>query len=231
MNCFPRQSLVTCRGFTLVEVMVALALLSVILLLLFSSLHTASRSWTLAERKTEDNDELRLAGTFISRQLSQIVPVVWMTGGERRIVFKGMHNELHFASTLPAHRGGGGLYLLTFKVVEHDGKRHLDLIYRLAKPELQSFDITALDDVSSVSLIEEIEAVEFTYYGAGHTEDEPTWHSEWQNLEALPRLIRVQIKASDPAQVWPALNIPIHPQYEKAHREFLIRGQSEQTTS
>ncbi|MCI0400773.1 MAG: prepilin-type N-terminal cleavage/methylation domain-containing protein [Gammaproteobacteria bacterium] len=227
MKYFSRQSLLTCRGFTLVEIMISLTLLSVILMLLFSSLHIASRSWTLAERTTEEIDELRLAGTFVSRQLGQIVPVVWMTGGERRIAFKGMHNELHFASTLPAHRGGGGLYLLTLKVNEDDGNRRLDLIYRLAKPEFPSFDIATLEDFSTVSLIEGIETVELTYYGAGGTEDEPTWHSEWQNLEALPRLVRVQIKASDPAQVWPALDIAIHPQYEKAHPEFVIRGQSE----
>ena len=63
-------------GFTLIEVLLGMSLLSLILVLLFSTVFTANRSWASTERRIAQNDELRLVAAFIQTRLAQQSPRV-----------------------------------------------------------------------------------------------------------------------------------------------------------
>ena len=65
-----------CGGFTLAEVLVAMALLGLVLIMMFSALHTTSRSWYLGEARAVQNDERRLVQSFLRRQFEQVVPLL-----------------------------------------------------------------------------------------------------------------------------------------------------------
>jgi len=213
------------RGFTLVEIMIALTLLSMLLLLLFGSLHTASRSWQSGTRKTEQNDELRVIAGFIRRQIAQSIPLEWANREEVRMVFQGEHNELTFTSTLPAYRGGGGLYIMTLKVVDSGSSKQLDLSYRRADPAISPFAADAPVNQTSVLLADNIDAIEFAYYGRAGPEDTPKWYDEWPQEGMLPRLVRLKIHSSDPGQNWPVLDIAIQSMSITEHPQVILQDQ------
>lgn len=210
-------------GFTLVEIMIALTLFSMILLLLFGSLHTVSRTWQSGLEKIEKNDEIRLVSHFIRRQITQTVPLLWINQDGRRLVFHGEQNELTFTSTLPAHRGGGGLYFMTLKINGTGESKQLDLNYHRANPGISPFDPPPFDEQTQVLLLENIEAINFAYYGQDNPDDGPKWHDNWQSEDTLPKLVRLNIHQSEPERSWPVMTIAIPSTHTQGQPQYILQ--------
>lgn len=208
------------KGFTLVEILVAMTILSLILILLFNTLFTTNRSWQATERIISKNDELRLVGDFLRRQLSQTTPLVGLKQRKQQLIFEGKTNELRFTSVLPSHRGGGGVQIITLKMNNEDEKNQLNLFYEYANPDYSPFD--EKENIQSVNLLENISDIELTYFGADKINEEPTWRDEWENKDHLPLLINLKVRAFDEVQNWPELKIPLYSSYIKGRPEFIL---------
>ena len=202
------------QGFTLLELLIALTLLGLITVMLYGGLHLATRGATIGERRAEISEQVRLIESFLRREVSQVYPLVWKGEGKQRVAFNGGSEALHFAAILPAHRGEGGLYLVSIGVADsYPAHRRLIFSYRLARPEIQDFE-TKEAPQERVILVEDVEKLEFLYYGKREKEDEARWHSRWKDRKNLPRLVRLRLKTV--SSVWPDLVIPI---YAKVHPE------------
>ena len=59
------------QGFTLIELIIALALIALITLLLFSGLRLGTRAWDGVDTVSERHAELRSARTFLDQALRQ----------------------------------------------------------------------------------------------------------------------------------------------------------------
>jgi general secretion pathway protein J len=200
-------------GFTLLELLIALTLLGLITVMLYGGLHLATKGAALGERRAEASEQVRLIQSFIRREVSQVYPLVWRGEGKPRVAFNGGSETLHFAAILPAHRGEGGLYLVSIGVADSYPAHQLIFSYRLARPEIQDFE-TKEAPQERVVLVEDIEKLEFLYYGKREKEDEARWHSRWKDRKNLPRLVRLRLKTV--SSFWPDLVIPI---YAKVHPE------------
>ena len=152
-------------GFTLVEIIISLALLSLIFLMLFSSLYSTNRHWQSGLRSADNNTELRLATQFIKSRLSQAAPLVWFDKKGRQILFKGETESLGFSTTLPAHRGGGGYYFVTLKLLESGTGLNLGMEYELIGPDLSPLEVSPGDRPEQVSLVDDVRKLTFSYYG------------------------------------------------------------------
>ena len=201
------------QGFTLLELLIALTLLGLITVMLYGGLHLAIRGAAIGERRAEISEQVRLIQSFIRREVSQVYPLVWRGEGKQRVAFNGGSEALHFAAILPAHRGEGGLYLVSIGVADSYPAHRLIFSYRLARPKIQDFE-TKEAPQERVVLVDDIERVELLYYGRQEKEDEARWHSRWRDRNNLPRLVRLRLKTV--SLVWPDLVIPI---YAEVHRE------------
>ena len=223
MNTYTLNKILTekPKGFTLIEVIIAMTLLSLILVLLFSTIFTTNKNWQSTERKISQNDELRLVGHFIQRQISQNVPLMWVDNKEQKLIFEGKSNSLSFTSNLPAHRGGGGVQILTLKVNQTDDTNHLDLYYRHASPDSSPFE--TYDDAEQVTLLENIKDIELSYFGREKLDEVPVWRDEWQSKELLPSLISLKIHTVDENLDWPEMKIPLHSNHIRGQPQFILR--------
>jgi general secretion pathway protein J len=197
-------------GFTLLELLIALTLLGLITVMLYGGLHLAIRGAEIGERRAEASEQIRLIQSFIRREVSQVYPLVW-TKDKQRVAFKGRSEALHFAAILPAHRGEGGLYLVSIEAAHSDQGYQLIFSYRLARPEFQNFETAPQ---KPVVLIQNLENAEFAYYGKRKKEEEARWHNRWGDRKNLPQLVRLRLKTV--SLIWPDLVIPI---YAKVHFE------------
>jgi general secretion pathway protein J len=206
-------------GFTLVEILIALTLFSVILVLVFSALHTSNLSWLASEQQVKKNEEQRLVLTFIKRQLSQVVPLLQLDGKKNNLLFKGEQDSIQFVSALPAHRGGGGLYLLTLRADED-----LTLYYQIVTTDIELE--TELDDekIKSQLLIADIEEIELSYFGSEKVDDTPSWRDQWEDQKRLPDLIRMRILAKDPFDFWPEVLVPVRTQVSRGQAQFTLQN-------
>jgi general secretion pathway protein J len=222
-------NIIRTRGFTLIEILISMVLLSMTLLLLFSSLYTANKYWQMGEQTIEKNEETRLVGHFIRRLIIQAVPILWVESGEKRLLFQGKQDELRFVSTLPAHRGGGGLHNLMLKVVTTDSKRQLGLTHSLLDPDVEPFsEINNKEDF--IVIANDIDTIKLSYFGKTKDDEDTRWFEEWDSDAYLPQLVRLHIytknRSMNGSSDWPFIDIPIHAGFIRGQLEFMIQTAS-----
>ena len=196
------------RGFTLVEMMVAVTLLSLTLTAVYAALYTTSRSWAAGEAARAENEHWRLGLDLIRRQISQSIPLLRPTDDGIRVVFRGDETSLRYVAALPAHRGGGGLYYLALQLGRNGTDEGLTLFYEPAFPETEYEDLDR-EGAERTVLIPGIEAVRFRYYGTRGDEERARWHREWNEERRRPLLVGMQLVRADRAPAPEAL-VPLH---------------------
>ena len=209
------------RGFTLVEVMVALTLFSLVLTLIFSGLRASGKSWERSEVQIDNTDNLRLELAFVRKTLGEAVPLVLLDGKQNPVVFKGEPDAIYFTAQLPSHRGGGGLYLLSLSTVAHEHKRDLQLAYQSISPALDLDQLDTGYDRKTLTLMTDIDALVFSYYGNEEVGKDPVWSDTWRNQQNLPLVARIHIEAANKERYVPDLLVRLATQS--------VRGQPQLT--
>ena len=113
------------RGFTLVELTIALVLMAGMAAVLFGSLSLAARSWDGGEAKVQQVSDMRATQTYLRAQLSAQYPQRLWKAVELPLLFAGEHNEIRYAAILPARVAEGGVYYFRLAVVRNGEKSQL----------------------------------------------------------------------------------------------------------
>src|SRR5205807_5688635 len=89
------------RGFTLLELTIALVLLAMISAVMFGSLSFAGRSWDGGEAKVGQLSEMRQTEEFLRGQLTSEFPLRARKINEFPLHFAGERDEMRYAAVLP----------------------------------------------------------------------------------------------------------------------------------
>jgi general secretion pathway protein J len=172
-------------GFTLIELVVALALAGVISLLLLQGINLATASLDRLARKSEQLDEQRGVVTVLRHALAaaSIAPA---PDGEPN--FTGTPTRLSFLSL--AEDGGSGLYRIEIMLDEVHNDRSLVFSRQLA-------DRTAEPHTQRSVLMSRARNFRVAYFGADTTTAEPAWHDRWEGISYLPKFVRLMLDGSD----------------------------------
>jgi general secretion pathway protein J len=225
------------RGFTLVELLIALAMVGLITLLLFSALRIGSRAWDSVDLVAERTGALRLARDFLQATLSQARATSLIYDGSPVWVFAGDGERLEFVAPLTERVGVPGLYVLRLSLEGRGDTRDLVLTRWLIHPEvLEGNDevpaweplmdaagparsSASSDDMDVAAgaygrtrLLEDVDTFGIQYYGALEGENEPDWQDEWVNQSTLPWLVRIRLMTV--GQDWPDLIVALPAQQQ-----------------
>lgn len=196
------------QGFTLLEMMIALALMSVLFLALFSSFNTIGRGWDIAEKRILASSDMRLVSEFLRSQLSQTM-VVRMQGedGNQIYAFEGADNYVRYAAPLQPLQYQGGIYLIELAVKMDGTARKLEMRYAPYRPEM-TWD-KALQEAEPVVVYSGVQAARFEYFAADSMDDKPRWLPDWQDKPVYPLLIKLVVEGDDKQGAWPELLIDL----------------------
>ncbi len=194
------------QGFTLLEMMIAFTLLSLLFLALFSSFNTIGRGWDAAERKILKTEDMRLISEFLRSQLSQAM-VVQIQGEKGPVyAFEGKDYYVRYAAPLQPLQNKGGVYLIELAVnIDADGRK-LEMRYAPYRPEM-TWD-EALDGVEPVLVYGGLGSVRFEYFAAESVNDDPRWESEWVDKPVYPLLLKVELEGKE-QESWPDLVVDL----------------------
>jgi general secretion pathway protein J len=216
---------VRARGFTLVEMLIALSLIGIITLLLFSGLRLGTRSWEAVNRVSERVADLRIARQWIERSLRQAQAIAVRFDGIERPVFAGNAESLEWVAPLSAHVGIPGLYILRLALEDAGDAPRLVLTRWLLHPEvlegeqdtpvweplmetfgapaeLGPFDLDlAGGTYGRTVLLPQVALFELAYLGQPVAGLEPEWTEEWVEQQQLP--IAISLNLMTPEQRWP----------------------------
>jgi general secretion pathway protein J len=199
------------RGFTLLEILVAVSLLALLIALAVGSLRTAVRAARSGEALVARTDRMRVAQEFLRRQLSHAMPLVFERmedSGENR-VFVADRESLRFVAPMPGYlsRGGPHVQWLTFE----RGIDGMKLVFDHA--QLNGYDPDDPKGDSKrepVVLLEGFSDGEFEYRALDEQGELDDWSSSWDDTQRLPLLVRLRLEYDrDARERWPDLEIPI----------------------
>jgi general secretion pathway protein J len=199
------------RGFTLVELTVALVLMAGMAAVLFGSLSLAARSWDAGEAKALQTSDMRSTQAYLREQLSAEFPQRLWKAVEFPLLFAGERDEIRYAAVLPARVAEGGVYYFRLAVVRAGEKSQL--VQERAIPDLAALQEPEFRDAERSVLADDIAELRIAYFGrdpgAGDV-DRPTWRDRWDDQQRLPLLVRIDVKPSR-GTPWPTLIVEPRP--------------------
>lgn len=178
------------EGFTLVELLVVLALTGLLTLSLFQAFRIGSRA---ADRANPDADaalQFALMQDFMDREIAAAVPMPVPSDSTEAIQFDGEPQAINFVGLPPVFLGLGGFHLLHLQLVDGRIEVSWDPLARgPSAPEPGSPRPSILmDGVSTIS---------FAYFGVPAQSEPATWIEHWADRPDLPQLVRLRIILAD----------------------------------
>jgi len=193
------------KGFTLIEVLIAMTLLSIMVVLLFSSLKICADSWEKGESKITDVNEVAVVYNFFQRHLSIVKPLRNdLSKEENTFSFKGKAQSLQFVSSFPASAGRSGLQLFSLDLQEEDNEQVIKVTITPFFPVAEGEEWHK----EEVTLIRHVTEFSMAYFGSIDGVSEGSWQEEWLDIDFLPRLVKINIKLENEI-FWPEMIIDL----------------------
>jgi general secretion pathway protein J len=189
------------RGFTLVEVLVVMSLLSLIMLAMASALRTTAQTEERVDAKLQRADEMRVASEFLQSVIGRVsarktnAPVA---AGQSPFIFSGTAQELSWVGIMPARYGVGGRFHFKLAVEGQAPNRALVLRFTPWTGEDLAPDWSRAE---TYALVPDAVALQLQYEDA--SVDPPTWVAQWASPDRLPQ--RVMFSLQTDSGPWPAL--------------------------
>ena len=203
------RNLSAARGFTMIELMIALVLLALMSAVLFGSLNLAGRSSDAGTAKAEASSGMRLASEYLRTQLAAQHPQRMRKIQEFPLLFLGDPDQLRYAAPLPGRVGLGGIWYYRLKLAAVAGRQKPSLILERMIPDVSAPDRPDFADAEHSVLADDIKELKFSYYGVNTgagVDEAPTWRDQWDDQQLLPQLIRVDV-TPEKGSAWPTMVI------------------------
>lgn len=195
----------TGRGFTLVEILVVMTLLSVVMLALGASMRTIAQTETRVDERLARADEMRVASSFLFAVMERVSvrkSDVTTKAGASLYLFVGAPDAVMWIGVMPARYGAGGRYFFRLAVESTVGGRAL--VLRFA-PWAGAAVFPDWNAAASRALVLNISGLQLEY--GDDTAVNANWTRQWSIADRLPGRIRVSISTATGA--WPYLIIPM----------------------
>ncbi len=199
------RSLRTDAGFTLLEILIAVTLVAMMAVGLWSVFAVSLRSWTRGMEYIDKNQRHRSILDMVHKQMASAYGIYTRSDqesdGNPRLIFLGSRSSVLFVSlnSLRFHESPGltlvscevagdsfGQYSLVEKEARYLG--------RLPDEELQATQST------SISIFENLQSCVFEYFDPGAGGSPPRWVTEWDadQLRRLPAAVSITLVSRDP---------------------------------
>lgn len=195
------------RGFTLLELLAATALLALLMLGVWSGIRTAAQTSSRGRAVVDRLDRLRGAEQFLRRNLAQATPIPWARDDDGRpVVFHGGPHRMRFVAPLPGFLGRMGPQWQVLELVpDGEGNDRLRLQVTFARLSPDGGELKPMDKPEV--LLRGIRKGVFTYRGRDLERKDTGWRVQWTRGARLPDLVRVELDLEHGR--WPTLTVPL----------------------
>jgi general secretion pathway protein J len=206
-----RRHRVTAGGFTLVEVLLATALLAAGLAIAFATLRAATATVQRGETLSQRNERVRAVSGFLRSRLSAARPVPFAMDASGGIAyrFRGDATRIEFVADLPDYLGRGGPYLHRIDVErEAGGDLRLVVSFRMVQGGAVVGDERAARDLAPEVLADGLRSAAIRYRGLRADGTAGAWQPEWHEADAMPLQVELRLRDAD-GRAWPPLLVAL----------------------
>ncbi|GAB3114799.1 hypothetical protein GCM10027217_46340 [Pseudomaricurvus hydrocarbonicus] len=202
------------RGFTLLELQLALVIVALMGMLLFEVLQLGARSWRSVTDRSLEAEKLVQVQNFLRRQLRLMHNnQLRDENGKLQTAFYGDHHRISFVAPPPGPLKDASLYWWTLVTTYDEETQQSQLMLGYQPYELTSNDVTQGNLIRPEDWSRMFDRAttrffpgefEFEYW-----DSQEGWLTEWQRQPNLPVMVRVQTVNNDEKNLshWPLLMI------------------------
>ncbi len=184
-------------GFTIIEVIIALTILSMMMLAVITAMRTLGDTQVRVQKVVDRTSEMRMVSYFLREVVGQAIPIARKkVAWQKSTYFKGQESELIWVSAILAGPTKGGLTIARLSILDEQ------LLIQL-QPYLPLDKEPKWGKVKSHLLVSNIKVLELAYRSNNSKAWEPSW--EWQ--EKSPERVSISIETTE--RFWPEMIIAL----------------------
>jgi len=186
------------NGFTLLELLMSLTILSIIVVIIFGALRIGVRAWEKGEKQVDAHQRYRIVLDLMKQQLSSIRLKKIKNEGQASFFLKGDSKSLEFVSGV-SMIPGNTFETVYVKYQVKNEERNAERLFFFEKNLVlieRAPDLAELDDQAFHELIPEVQSVAFKYLKglgqAGNQEWQPGWEPDTDG--EMPLAVKIVLK-------------------------------------
>ena len=178
-------------GFTLIETVISLVLLSFIAMIGYQGLIFGMEQWRKGHDRLEFRQAYQQAMGWVRNSVGTAEKVIDRRVSLRHYRFDGAPQSVEFVTRFERARRGG---LYVTRLFHDPADNSLRVSYYLYHPEIDPHKAGLQPD--NVTILEGVASMRLSYYGRQNGKA-ARWQDSWNNVSQLPRLLRIDIETVD----------------------------------
>ena len=171
-------------GFTLLELIISIALIALITILTASAMRLGIRSVDRGEKRIESLERVRTSLNIIDSQIQSEIPISYTDETTKKFYFTGERDSLRFSTNYSIWGGQKGYVIVTYRVISNThGKQVLT----------SSEDVIGVGGNRETVLLDSFDQIFFEYFYKGPTDEKGDWVDKWPDEANIPEKIRLHL--------------------------------------
>jgi general secretion pathway protein J len=193
------------RGFTLLEVLIAISIVGMLLVIAFGGLRVALSAWRQGDDRADVHQHMRGVALIVARGLGAAYPYQAARGlsPERVVLFKGAERRLEFVTQVPPFPLAAPIAFTAVVIALEEGEQAGLVIRERALPNRDPFT-----DAPVVFRDPSVTSLALSYM-----DDGGAWKDDWDGEaeERIPRAVKVTVgtAAGTRSYTLPALTVSL----------------------
>ena len=173
------------EGFTLLELVISIAIIGMIVLIITGAMRLGFRSVEAGEKKIESIERITASLSIVDAQIQSESPITYTDeDGSRRYYFKGDRTSMVFSTNYSLWSGETGYVLVHYTVApDNSGLQSLFV----------SENIIGVDSMRETKLFDAFDEIYFEYFYKGPTDEKGNWVDEWTDDTDIPEKVKVHL--------------------------------------
>lgn len=169
-------------GFTLLELMISIAIFGIMVFILMGVLRLGFRSVEAGEKKIASLERVRASLNVINAQILSAIPLTHEINGETKVYFNGDRTSLELATNYSIWEGEVGYSVVSYRVTEGDGGK-----WSLWASEGK----VGQGARREIKLLDRLDDLYFEYFYMDPTDETGKWVDQWTEPNPAPEKIRI----------------------------------------
>jgi general secretion pathway protein J len=171
-------------GFTLLELMISIAIIGIIILIISGAMRLGLRSIDSGEKRVESLERIRASLNIIDSQIQSEIPLTYVEDVNTKYYFKGEREFMQFSTNYSIWGGEKGYVIVTYTV--EPGENGKQVLYA-------SENLVGLETKRDTKLFDSFEKIYFEYFFKDPTEEEGKWVEQWTDDANIPEKVRLHL--------------------------------------
>ncbi len=174
------------RGFTLLELTIAVAILGLIVVIVAGAMKLGIQSVERGEKRIDALERTRTSLNIIEAQLQSMTGLSYDDNGEKKYYFKADKDSLQFSTNYSIWRGERGYTVVSYSVAsDSNGKQSMKA----------SETIVGLENSMETPLLNGFDRIYFEYFSKGPTDEKGSWVDSWTDDIPFPEKLKLHLVA------------------------------------